>query len=75
MGPGPTSAAVVFSPTPYQRWATDKGLTAGVDFSYTQDADLDGRINGAEFVRDGELLMADDPIKQRVHTVELSGWT
>ncbi|MEP4077324.1 hypothetical protein [Haloferula sp.] len=71
--PGPQSELVTFSATAYQQWAIDEGLTPEVNFGYSQDPDQDGRINGAEFVRNTSALDADDPQREFFHISESEG--
>ncbi len=69
---GPTSAVVTVSASPYQLWAIGKGLSS-TNFNYALDPDGDGRNNAMEFLRDGNPLDANDPVKQRIHIAEVAG--
>ena len=55
----------------YATWASDKGLTAGVNDGKDQDPDLDGRTNAMEFAFDGDPLSAanDGKVSSKVASV------
>ena len=59
------------SGTPYDAWASNKGLTAGVNDGPAQDPDGDGRKNFEEFAFDGNPLSGsnDGKIVGKVATV------
>ncbi|WP_193213240.1 beta strand repeat-containing protein [Luteolibacter marinus] len=71
---GATSPTVNFTATPYQIWGIANGLTAGVDFEYGLDGDLDGLPNGVEFIRNLNPKVADaNQTRQMFHLVEIGG--
>jgi len=68
--PNPTSTVEVVA-TDYQLWIINAGVTNG--FYYGDDPDHDGRINGHEFMRDGDPSTPFDAIKQAIHVESISG--
>lgn len=71
--PNPTSLVIVISADPYQLWAIHKGLVVNTNFNYSDDPDNDGRINGVEFMHDGDPFTPYDTFKERVHVATVSG--
>lgn len=59
--------------TPYEFWAADHGLVAGLNAGFNDDPDLDGRPNGLEFATDGDPLSEYDANKKRVTIAESGG--
>jgi fibronectin-binding autotransporter adhesin len=55
----------------YATWASDKGLTAGVNDGKDQDPDNDGRTNAMEFAFDGNPLSAanDGKVSSKIASV------
>jgi hypothetical protein len=52
--------------SPYQAWAAQHGLVAGLNDQYSADPDNDASPNLAEFATDGDPLNPNDLRKQRV---------
>ena len=67
-----TSAAVLIE-TPYQAWATARGLSAGINAAFADDPDGDGRSNLREFATDGDPLNGVDDGRFRVAFDSLAG--
>ena len=52
--------------SPYQLWASERGLAGGINDGFDDDPDHDGRSNLEEFALDGNPLSGIDEGKQRV---------
>jgi hypothetical protein len=67
------SSAAVLVETPYQTWASARGLTAGINDALADDPDNDGCANIREFATDGDPLSGGDDGRFRVAVDPLGG--